>query len=59
MDVTLSCEGRKILAHKMLLSACSTYFKNVFKVRSGFLPLLLFTTLSVELACMRFGSEAF
>lgn len=32
VDVTLSCEGRKILAHKMLLSACSTYFKNVFKV---------------------------
>lgn len=33
VDVTLSCEGKKILAHKMLLSACSTYFKNVFKVR--------------------------
>lgn len=32
VDVTLSCEGKKILAHKMLLSACSTYFKNVFKV---------------------------
>ena len=32
VDVTLSCEGRKIHAHRMLLSACSSYFKDVFKV---------------------------
>lgn len=32
VDVTLSCEGKKIKAHKMLLSACSTYFKDLFKV---------------------------
>lgn len=35
VDVTLSCEGYKIKAHKMLLSACSSYFKDLFKV-SGF-----------------------
>ncbi|CAG9862809.1 unnamed protein product [Phyllotreta striolata] len=29
-DVTLYVEGRKIGAHKMLLSACSNYFKDLF-----------------------------
>lgn len=32
VDVTLCCEGRKIKAHKMLLSACSSYFREIFKV---------------------------
>ncbi|XP_041973896.1 zinc finger and BTB domain-containing protein 14-like [Aricia agestis] len=31
VDVTLCCDGGKIKAHKMLLSACSTYFKQIFK----------------------------
>jgi hypothetical protein len=30
-DVTLHCEGKKIGAHKILLSACSTYFRDTFK----------------------------
>jgi hypothetical protein len=30
-DVTLYCEGKKIGAHKILLSACSTYFRDTFK----------------------------
>ncbi|XP_063903192.1 uncharacterized protein LOC135122731 isoform X1 [Zophobas morio] len=30
-DVTLCCEGKKIGAHKMLLSACSGYFRDTFK----------------------------
>lgn len=34
VDVTLSCEGKKIRAHKMLLSACSTYFRDLFKVKT-------------------------
>ena len=34
VDVTLSCEGKKIRAHKMLLSACSTYFRDLFKVNA-------------------------
>ena len=33
VDVTLCCEGRQIKAHRMMLSACSPYFKNVLKVR--------------------------
>ncbi|KAK4880237.1 hypothetical protein RN001_008383 [Aquatica leii] len=31
VDVTLSCEGKKISAHKMLLSACSIYFQDLFQ----------------------------
>ena len=31
-DVTLSCEGKRIKAHKVLLSACSVYFKETFRV---------------------------
>ncbi|CAG7828110.1 unnamed protein product [Allacma fusca] len=30
-DVTLSCEGKRIKAHKVLLSACSVYFKETFR----------------------------
>lgn len=32
VDVTLTCEGRRIEAHKLVLSACSPYFKQLFKV---------------------------
>jgi len=30
VDVTLSCKDGSIRAHKMVLSACSSYFKNIF-----------------------------
>jgi len=30
-DVTLTCEGISIKAHKIILSACSPYFRTVFK----------------------------
>lgn len=32
VDVTLACEGKRIKAHKLVLSACSPYFKELFKV---------------------------
>jgi hypothetical protein len=32
VDVTLSSEGKSIRAHKIILSACSQYFRHVFKV---------------------------
>ena len=32
VDVTLGVEGRKLPAHKMLLSACSPYFRDLLKV---------------------------
>uniref|UniRef100_A0A182W8I2 BTB domain-containing protein n=1 Tax=Anopheles minimus TaxID=112268 RepID=A0A182W8I2_9DIPT len=42
VDVTLYCEGRKIRAHKMLLSACSVYFKDVFKENQCQHPIIIF-----------------
>ena len=32
VDVTLACEGGSVKAHKVVLSACSPYFKNILKV---------------------------
>lgn len=32
VDVTLACEGRSLKAHKVVLSACSPYFRNLLKV---------------------------
>lgn len=31
IDVTLSCEGKQLKAHKIILSACSAYFFDLFK----------------------------
>lgn len=31
-DVTLTCEGLNVKAHKIILSAFSSYFRTVFKV---------------------------
>lgn len=31
-DVTLSCEGQRLKAHKVLLAACSSFFRDTFKV---------------------------
>ena len=33
VDITLCCEGHKIKAHRMMLSACSPYFRDLLKVR--------------------------
>lgn len=32
VDVTLAVEGQLLFAHKLILSVCSPYFKNIFKV---------------------------
>lgn len=32
VDVTLACDGRQLKAHKLVLSACSPYFMQLFKV---------------------------
>ena len=33
VDVTLACDGHHYAAHKMVLSACSPYFRSLLKVR--------------------------
>lgn len=33
VDVTLCCQGRQLRAHRLVLSACSPYFREVLKVR--------------------------
>ena len=33
IDVTLSCEDSQYTAHKVVLSACSPYFRKLLKVR--------------------------
>ena len=32
LDVTLSAEGQQLKAHRLVLAACSPYFRDVFKV---------------------------
>ena len=32
VDITLCCEGKKIKAHRMMLSACSPFFRELLKV---------------------------
>lgn len=48
VDVTLSCEGKKIRAHKVLLSACSTYFRDVFKDNPCQHPVIVFKNVKFE-----------
>ncbi|GAB0087083.1 Zinc finger C2H2 superfamily [Sergentomyia squamirostris] len=48
VDVTLSCEGRKIRAHKVILSACSTYFREVFQENPCQHPVIVFKNVRHE-----------
>merc|ERR1711971_275481 len=40
-DVTLACEDKQIEAHKLILSACSTYFRSLFKLNPHKHPLII------------------
>ena len=40
VDITLSAEGGALRAHKVVLSACSPYFRDILKVRIFFNPFL-------------------
>ncbi len=35
VDVTLSCDKRSLKAHKVVLSACSAYFRRLLKVTNS------------------------
>ncbi|XP_050302941.1 protein tramtrack, beta isoform-like isoform X3 [Anthonomus grandis grandis] len=39
-DVTIACDGQKLLAHKVVLSACSPYFKELFKANPCSHPII-------------------
>ncbi|XP_065348648.1 zinc finger and BTB domain-containing protein 24-like isoform X12 [Cloeon dipterum] len=47
-DVTLSCEGKRVPAHKMLLSACSSYFKSLFKENPCQHPVIIFRNVAFD-----------
>lgn len=52
VDVTLACDGRRLKAHKLMLSACSNFFRELLKV--CILPHLLknnLTPCSVQCLC--------
>lgn len=36
VDVTVACDGRQYNAHRMVLSACSPYFRTMLKVSTTF-----------------------
>ncbi|XP_075234898.1 longitudinals lacking protein-like [Lycorma delicatula] len=42
VDVSLSCEGKFLKAHKMVLSACSPYFQELFKLHQLPHPVIIF-----------------
>lgn len=48
VDVTLCCDGRKIRAHKVLLSACSLYFRDVFKENPCQHPVIVFKNVKYD-----------
>ncbi len=48
VDVTISCEGRLIKAHKVILSACSDYFRDLFRVSPFASPMGLFAYLGIS-----------
>lgn len=41
VDVTISCEGKFIKAHKMVLSACSPYFQELFRIHEAPHPVII------------------
>ncbi|XP_060517573.1 protein abrupt-like [Cylas formicarius] len=45
-DVTLSCEGISIKAHKFILSACSPYFRSIFKENPCSHPIVILKDVS-------------
>lgn len=53
VDVTLSCEGQYIKAHKLILSACSDYFHSIFKIHNVPHPFIFLNGVRfVDLKCI-------
>lgn len=56
VDVTLCCDGGRLSAHKILLSMCSPYFRDVFKENPCSHPIVILkdVTCSVMEALLQF-----
>lgn len=48
VDVTLSCEGKTLKAHKIVLSACSEYFLDLFRDNPCTHPIIIMTDINYE-----------
>ncbi|ALC49446.1 CG12236 [Drosophila busckii] len=48
VDVSLCVDGRKIKAHKVVLSSCSSYFKEIFKENPHPHPVIIFKFIKFE-----------
>lgn len=57
VDVTLACDSCSFTAHKIVLSACSPYFRNLLKVSAAFI-LVLFSFNLISQASNRPPTEA-
>ncbi|CAH1372391.1 unnamed protein product [Tenebrio molitor] len=60
VDVTLAAEGRHLQAHKVVLSACSSYFQSLFTINPCQHPIVIlkdvkFTDLKVMVDFMYYG----
>ncbi|XP_056641217.1 protein tramtrack, alpha isoform-like [Diorhabda carinulata] len=52
-DVTLACEGRTIKAHKIVLSACSTYFETILSQYEEKDPILIMKDVKyIDIKCL-------
>ncbi|XP_066150568.1 protein tramtrack, alpha isoform-like isoform X1 [Euwallacea fornicatus] len=52
-DVTLACEGRTIKAHKIVLSACSTYFEKILSQYEEKDPILIMKDVKyIDIKCL-------
>ncbi|RLU16953.1 hypothetical protein DMN91_011022 [Ooceraea biroi] len=56
VDVTLAVEGKLLVAHKLVLSVCSPYFKNIFKEHPTQHPVIILKDVKYEelLALLKF-----
>ncbi|XP_046747755.1 uncharacterized protein LOC124412148 isoform X2 [Diprion similis] len=48
VDVTLSCQGQFVKAHRMILSACSPYFQELFKHHTAKHPVVILNGIKCE-----------
>ncbi|XP_023247437.1 broad-complex core protein isoforms 1/2/3/4/5-like isoform X4 [Copidosoma floridanum] len=48
VDVTFACDGRRLQAHKVVLSACSPYFKELFKTNPCNHPIIFMRDVEFE-----------